>query len=118
MAEDKEINTFERAKDFFKDADEETRSALVQLEKQFKSHQLYVNLGEHDAVKLLRKFIEDRIIVLNKQLQEQEVFTDEDKVRRAAWKAYRDTFVWFSNLFTIAQSKADAIEKRIQKAQG
>jgi len=107
-------NTFDTLRDYFRDADEETKREISLLEKSLKKNELYVNLGDHDGIKLIRAFCLKQVAKYNLTLQEQDIKTQEDMVHRASLRAYRDSFMWFDNLFLIAQSKVEAAEKRAE----
>jgi len=105
-------------KEYFKYADEDTKAEIATLEKKLKSNQLYMNLGEHDGMKMITAFCVSRVENINKELQAQtaeELSKEENRVLRARKEAYRDAFQWFINVFTIARSRVEGTTKIVGK---
>ena len=99
-----------QSQDFYKYADDETKAEIRSLEKSLKSNELYVNLGEHDAVKLMRAAFNGFVEKYNRFLQEQsyeDLATEAGRVKRARLEAYRDSWRWFENVFTISKARVE-----------
>lgn len=99
-----------QSQDFYKYADDETKAEIRALEKSLKSNELYVNLGEHDAVKLMREAFKKFVAKYNLFLQNQsyeDLSTEAGRVKRARIEAYRDSWRWFENVFTISKARVE-----------
>lgn len=112
------MENFDEIKEYFKYADEDTKTEIAVLEKKLKSNQLYVNLGEHDGMKMITAFCVSRVEKINKELQVQtaeELSKEENRVLRARKEAYRDSFQWFINIFTISRARVESATKKVGK---
>lgn len=115
------MNAIESIKEHFRHADTETREQIASLERNVKRAKLYVNLSEHDAVKMILEFCDARYASLSKFLEEQSaesLATEADRLKRARYEAYRDAFAWFRKLFTIQRAKAESGEARVAEIAG
>jgi len=112
------IQKIESLKDYFRHADSETRLMLDNLEKSIKRNSLYLNLAEHDAVKMILDFCDNRIIALSNILENQkaeDLSSEAGRMNRAYNEAYRDAFIWFRKIFTISKAQLNAKEKMVEK---
>jgi len=97
---------FEKIKDYFADSDPDIRSQIIGLETKIKTAKLYNNLKGHDAVKMILTQCDAALHYYNLWLQEQVVNTEADKIQRARFMAYRDSFAWIRKLFTVENKLA------------
>lgn len=102
---------FEKIKDYFKDSDPEVKAQIIGLEARIKTANLYNNLKQHDAIKMILVQCDTAIDYYNGFLRDQEVADEADKVKRARFMAFRDSFQWIKNLFTV-ETKIEVLDKK------
>lgn len=108
------LQKIENLKEHFRFADSETRMMLDNLEKSIKRNSLYLNLADHDAVKMILEFCDNRFMAISVILENQkaeDLANEQGRMNRAYQEAYRDAFAWFRKIFTVSRSNIASKEK-------
>lgn len=111
------LQKIESLKDHFRFADSETKMMLDNLERSIKRNSLYLNLADHDAVKMILEFCDNRFMAISAILENQkaeDLATEQGRMNRAYQEAYRDAFAWFRKIFTISKANVDAKTKTVE----
>ncbi len=112
------LKKVEELQEHFRYADPETKRQLISLEKSIKRNSLYLNLAEHDAVKMILNFCDKSYDRFSKMLESQtaeDLAQLEEQIKRARWEAYREAMGWFEKIFTVSRSNVKRAEKRVDK---
>ena len=112
------LQKIESLKEHFRFADSETKMMLDNLEKSIKRNSLYLNLADHDAVKMILEFCDNRFLAISLLLENQkaeDLASEAGRMNRAYQEAYRDAFAWFRKIFTISKANVATKEKMVNK---
>lgn len=94
--------------------DESDQEQIKKWELEHKKAELWVNLGEHPAMKDLIQLLADSVIDIDLQLNEQKVLTQEDIIKRLGLENKKEVYNWFLELFSRAKTTVEAIEKEVK----
>jgi hypothetical protein len=113
------MQDFEKIKDYFRDADEDTLNTIVTLEKSIKRNQLFLNLRNHDGMKMIIEFCEKMIGKIDTLLLGQKasdlLANKKLLIDRAYYEAYRDSMRWLISIFSVAEKRVESSTKRVEK---
>ena len=108
----------DKIKEYFRNADDETIKEIRDLEKRIKSNQLFLNLRDHDAMKMILDSLISRVAKIDNFLKTQSaesLSSEQSRITRAYQEAYRDFSNWFIDLFVIAEKRTEIANKTVEK---
>jgi len=101
-----------KAKKTFKD--DQDQEQIKKWELEHKKASLFVNLGKHPSMQEIIAKLQEDLVGIDLQLNEQEVVSQEDILKRLNLKDKKELYNWFLGLFSGAKTTISAIEKDVQ----
>lgn len=105
-------NRIQKLRDIYDLNDSEFAERMLETERSVKKAMLTKNLGEHDAVLMLRQTLELYINNCNELLSEDE---DLEETKRREIFVRKRVYQWFLNLFARAEKRVASATKKAEE---